>query len=67
MSLRDLNLDLLPPQRRTQDKQIHFLNRFAEIMDKLELIAQRELKAEPMTSAEQQFIKTTIDERGFIA
>ena len=51
-------------QQRMQDRQISFLHRFAEIMDQLEVIALRELEAQPMTNEQRRFIETTIDRRG---
>jgi hypothetical protein len=49
---------------QTRDWQVAFLHHFAETMDKLELLARKELAAQPFTAAERLFLKKTIDIRG---
>lgn len=50
--------------RSVRDAQVRFLRGFAQIMQRLEVLARKELGALPFSSEERRFLKQTIDMRG---
>lgn len=47
-----------------RDAQVAFFRGFSQVMQRLEALARKQLRAEPFTDAERQFLKQTIDIRG---
>ncbi len=50
--------------RHVKAKQRNYFRRLARILESLEVVAQKELNAEPLTAEEQGFIERSIDRRG---
>jgi hypothetical protein len=52
--------------RYVKAKQTDYFRRLARILESLEVVARKELNAEPLTAEEQGFIQRTIDRRGSV-